>query len=174
LKSVCTRKNSELNNGAFQFDLHFPVKELLEFAAHFHPTHPAIFLTFTPELSQNFSGLLNLDKNGSYWNSKSQKESEKRIILIPCKLDVSVTSAIKEIFSLNRNVGFRELTVAEATRLFEISVLPSSDEERYLNTFDRAVNLFSVALPTNLKKNEVKNFYTFLFIYFLTLWSIFV
>lgn len=116
LKSVCTRKNSELNNGAFQFDLHFPAKELLEFATHFHPTHPAIFLTFTPELSQNFSGLLNFDKNGSYWNSKSQKESEKRIILIPCKLDISVTSAIKEIFSLNRNVGFRELTVAEATR----------------------------------------------------------
>ena len=102
---------TELNSGAFQFDLHFPAKELLEFAVHFHPTHPAIFLTFTPELSQNFSGLLNLDKKGSYWNCKSQKENEKRIILLPCKLDVSVASAIKEIFSLNRNVGFRELTV---------------------------------------------------------------
>ena len=38
---------TELNSGAFQFDLHFPAKELLEFAVHFHPTHPAIFLTFS-------------------------------------------------------------------------------------------------------------------------------
>ncbi len=138
LKSASNNQQSELNVGAFQFDLHFPVKELLEFASHFHPTHPVLFLTFSSQLCQNVSNLLNLDQNGPYWNSQSIKESETRMTLIPHTLDAS---AIKEIVSMLRKNGrirINELKVAEATRLLQISI-PSSDEQKYLDAFNRAM-----------------------------------
>jgi hypothetical protein len=155
LESASNNQQSQSNVGAFKFDLHFPVKELLEFASHFHPTHPVLFLTFSPELSQNVSNLLNLDQNGPYWNSKSTKETEKRMTLIPHTLDAS---AIKEIVSLLcKNCRINELKVAEATQLLQISI-PSSDEQKYLDAFNRAMKSIRVSSSTIHKINEVRVF----------------
>jgi hypothetical protein len=153
LESASNNQQSESNVGAFKFDLHFPVKELLEFASHFHPTHPVLFLTFSPELCQNVSNLLNLDQNGPYWNSQSTKEIEKRMTLIPHTLDAS---AIKEIVSLLcKYCRINELKVAEATRLLQISI-PSSDEQKYLDAFNRAMKSIRVSSSTIHKINEVR------------------
>ena len=78
-------------------------QDMLEVQVHFGRSPFVIFLRVSPSISHKVSKQLGWTKNNSsspYWDTLSNKESEKRLILLPLALSETEKSAIKEAFAL--------------------------------------------------------------------------
>lgn len=101
-----------------------PAEKLLKVQAHFNRKLPVIFLNVTPTCSRSVSKQIGLIKSSSdpYWDTLSQKETEKLLTLLPYSLDDPAKNAIKQAF-VHKGV-FQEIDAKEANRLLVISSPP--------------------------------------------------
>ena len=88
-------------------------QDVAEVQVHLSRSLSAVFIRVSPPKSLQVSKDLGLKEKGSpYWNTNSDEESQKRLILLPKKLVDAEKNAIKQAFE---SCGiYKEISLAEA------------------------------------------------------------